>query len=150
MFNHIVEGEMNYVYNYILIYSVIIIVAWAFVVIANVVDYFSGVSCARALGEHLSSHGYRRTFTKIKDYYQVLIFFALCDFMACLLPFYKLPFTTLLASLSIIVIECGSVIEHKKKKKSHAADVPDIIKKIVQCTTIDKAREILSQIEKKI
>ena len=147
MFNNIVDGEMDYVYNYAFIYSVIIIVAWVFVVIANLIDYFSGVSCAKAIGEHLSSHGYRRTFTKIKDYYQVLIFFALFDFIACLLPFYKLPFATLLASVSIIGIECKSVIEHKRKKKSHAADVPDIIKTIVQCTTTEKAKEILSQIE---
>lgn len=146
MFQHIVDGNMSYVYDYIIVYLAIIMVSWLFVVIANTVDFISGRSCAKAIGEALNSKGYRRTFAKIKDYYQVLIFFLMFDIMACLLPFYKLPFSSLIASLAIIAIECKSVIEHKRKKKSHAADVPDIIRNIVQCATSDKAQEILDKI----
>ena len=39
-------------------------------------------------------------------------------------------------------------MENSKRKKTHAADVPDIVKKIVQAATAEQGHEILKEISK--
>lgn len=133
--------------NYLVLRVAIILVCWAFVFISSFVDFCSGRNTARALGEHINSKGYRKTFTKIGDYYRVLIFAFLFDIIGSLFTWYQLPFATMLGSVAVIGIELSSVIENSRRKKSHAADVPEIVKQIVQCTTSDKGQELLKKIE---
>lgn len=128
----------------------VVLICWLFVVIANFADFVSGVSCAKAIGEHVQSKGYRRTFQKIGDYYLVLVFFLLFDTLGFLFPFYQMPFASILCSIAIIAIECSSVIENSRKKKSHAADVPEEIKKIIECATKEKAFEILGEVSERL
>lgn len=141
---------MEAIVNYLLIRMAIVLICWAFVFVANFVDFCSGRDTAKAIGEHIDSKGYRRTFVKIGDYYRVLIFALLFDIIGSLFTFYKLPFVTMLGSISVIAIELASVIENSKRKKSHAAEVPDIIKKIIQCATTKDGEKILEEITKEL
>lgn len=150
MFELIEQQNMEAIVNYLIIRMAIVLVCWSFIFLANVVDFWSGRSTARAIGEKIDSKGYRRTFTKISDYYRVLIFALLFDLIGSLFTFYKLPFATILGSVAVIAIEGSSVIENSRRKKSHAADVPDVIKRIINCTTSDKAKEIIEQINKEL
>lgn len=138
--------DMEALGNYLLVRGAIILLCWSFIFVANFVDFCSGRDAAKAIGEHIDSKGYRRTFTKIGDYYRVLIFALLFDLIGGLFTFYKLPFMTMIGSIAIIAIECKSVIENSRKKKSQAGNVPDMVKKIVQCTRTDQGQEILNQI----
>lgn len=70
----------------------------------------------------------------------------LFDLIGSLFEFYKLPFATILGSIATIAIELKSVIENSRRKKSHAGDMPEIIKEIIQCTTADKSKEILDRL----
>lgn len=141
---------MEAIVNYLLIRMAIVLICWAFVFVANFVDFWSGRNTARAIGEHIDSKGYRRTFIKIGDYYRVLIFALLFDLIGSLFTFYKLPFASLLGSISVIAIECASVLENSRRKKSHAAEVPDIIKRIIQCATTKDGEKILAEITEEL
>ena len=150
MFELLEKQDMEAIVNYLLIRMAIVLICWAFVFVANFVDFWSGRNTARAIGEHIDSKGYRRTFIKIGDYYRVLIFALLFDLIGSLFTFYKLPFASLLGSISVIAIECASVIENSRRKTSHAAEVPEIIKKIIQCATTKDGEKILEEIRKEL
>lgn len=141
---------MEAILSYLLLRMAIVLICWAFVFIANFVDFWSGRNTAKAIGEHLDSKGYRRTFIKIGDYYRVLIFALLFDLIGSLFTFYKLPFASLLGSISIIAIECASVLENSRRKKSHSAEIPDMVRKIIQCATAKDGEKILAEITEEL
>ena len=126
----------------------IILVCWFFMVVSSIVDFWSGITTAKALGQVLMSHGFRRTVTKIGDYVRLMLFALMFDILGSLLSFYIVPFATILCTIAVIYIEGKSVVENSKRKKAHAADVPDIVKKIVQAATAEQGHEILSEITK--
>lgn len=146
MFDLIERQDMQGIAEYLIIRMAIVLVCWTFIFVANFVDFFSGRDTAKSIGEKIDSKGYRRTFTKLGDYYRVLIFALLFDLIGSLFSFYKLPFATILGSVAVIAIEGASVLENSRRKKSHAADVPEMVKKIVQCSTTENGKKILEQI----
>lgn len=126
----------------------IILICWFFMVVSSIVDFWSGTTTAKALGQALMSHGFRRTITKIGDYVRLMLFALMFDILGSLLSFYIVPFATILCTMAVIYIECKSVIENSRRKKAHAADVPEIVKKIVQAVTAEQGREILEEVSK--
>ena len=118
----------------------IILVCWFFMVVSSIVDFWSGTTTAKALGQALMSHGFRRTVTKIGDYVRLMLFALMFDILGSLLSFYIVPFATILCTVAIIYIEGKSVVENSKRKKAHAADVPDIVRKIVQAVPAARAQ----------
>lgn len=128
----------------------IIVICWIFSTIACIVDFWSGILTAKILGEKLMSHGFRRTVIKIGDYARVLMFAFMVDALGSLLSFYVLPFTTMLCALAILCIEGKSVLENSKRRKAHVADVPDMIKQIVQAATTEQGNEIFNKIVEQI
>ena len=126
----------------------IILVCWFFMVVSSIVDFWSGTTTAKALGQALISHGFRRTVTKIGDYVRLMLFALMFDILGSLLSFYIVPFATILCTIAVIYIEGKSVVENSKRKKAHAADVPDIVKKIVQAATVEQGHEIINEITK--
>lgn len=148
MFELIEQRNMEAIACYLIVRMAIIMICWTFVFIANIIDFWSGRDTAKALGEPIDSKGYRKTFVKIGDYYRVLVFLLLFDLIGSLFDFYKLPFATLLGSVAVIAIELKSVIENSRRKKSHSAEIPQIIKEIIQCSTTAKGEEILKRINK--
>ena len=133
---------------FIIIRVGIILVCWLFMIISSIVDFWSGTTTAKALGQALMSHGFRRTITKIGDYVRLMLFALMFDILGSLLSFYIVPFATILCTIAVIYIEGKSVVENSKRKKAHAADVPEIVKRIVQAATAEQGHEILSEITK--
>ena len=131
---------------FIVIRVIIILICWVFMTLSCIVDFWSGTTTAKALGEKLQSHGFRRTIIKIGDYVRVLCFALMFDALGSLLPFYAIPFGTILCTVAIICIEGKSVIENSRRKKAHAADIPDIVKQIVQATTAKQGSEIIDKL----
>lgn len=126
----------------------IILICWIFMILSSIVDFWSGTTAAKALGQALMSHGFRRTITKIGDYVRLMLFALMFDILGSLLSFYIIPFATVLCTIAVIYIEGKSVVENSKREKAHAADVPDIVKKIVQAATVEQGHEILNEITK--
>ena len=150
MFELLEHHKMDEIVDYLVIRMAIVMICWTFVFAANFLDFWSGRDTAKALGEKIDSQGYRRTFVKIGDYYRVLMFLLLFDLIGSLFPFYTLPFASILGSIAVIAIELISVIENSKRKKSHAGDIPEIVKKIVQCATSKDGEKILEEIRNEL
>lgn len=150
MFELIEQQKLEAIACYLILRMAIVMICWTFVFFANILDFWSGRDTAKALGEPIDSKGYRKTFVKIGDYYRVLAFLLLFDLIGSLFEFYKLPFATILGSVSVIAIELKSVIENSRRKKSHSAAIPEIIKEIIQCSTTSKGEEILKRISKEL
>ena len=131
---------------FIAVRVIIILICWVFMTLSCIVDFWSGTTTAKALGEKLQSHGFRRTIIKIGDYVRVLCFALMFDALGSLLPFYAIPFGTILCTVAIICIEGKSVIENSRRKKAHAADIPDVVKQIVQATTAKQGSEIIDKL----
>lgn len=124
----------------------VILICWIFMILSSIVDFWSGTTTAKALGQALMSHGFRRTITKIGDYVRLMLFALMFDILGSLLSFYIIPFATILYTVAVIYIEGKSVVENSKRKKAHAAEVPDIVKQIVRATTVEQGHEILDKI----
>lgn len=131
---------------YIVVRAVIVLVCWLFMAASNIVDFFSGINTARALGQKLKSHAFRRTITKIRDYAQIMLFALMFDALGSLLPFYAVPFATMLCTLAVMCIEGKSVIENSRRKKAHAGEIPDILRQIVEATTQEQGKDVLRRI----
>lgn len=146
MFELIQIGDFHGLGGYIVIRVSITMVCWFFMIAACLIDFWSGITTARALHEPLMSHGFRRTFIKIGEYWRVMLFALLFDILGAFLSFYYLPFATMLCTASVLFIEGRSVIENSRRKKSSAADVVDVSRKIAVATTRDEVRAVISDV----
>lgn len=149
MLELIESGNLDGLCLFILVRTFIITVCWAMMIMSCLVDLWSGRNTAKFLGEKLESLKYRRTIVKIGDYSRVMLFGFMFDCLGMLLPFYILPFSTMLCALGVIAIEGKSVIENSARKKAHAADIPEVIKKIIQAATTKDAEIIVEQLTNK-
>lgn len=135
------------VYTFITIRVYEVMACWIFIMLSVLIDFWSGRSTAKALGEKIISRGFRRTIEKFGDYFKVLLFALMFDIMGiCFIHFYILPFATILATLAVLLIEGKSVIENARRKRAHAADIPEMVKKILQATKKEHADEIITMI----
>lgn len=146
MFDLIQSGDFRALGEYVVIRVSITMVCWLFMVLATLVDFWSGVTTAKALKEPLMSHGFRRTITKISDYWRVLLFALMFDILGAFLSFYYLPFLSMLCTLAIVIIEARSVVENSNRRRSHAAEVPSVVSDIVGALTKEDAMKAAERI----
>lgn len=146
MFSLIQSQDYAGLGEYVLIRVGITLVCWFFMVASTLVDFWSGITTARALRQPLMSHGFRRTIAKIGSYWQVLIFALMFDILGAFFSFYYLPFMTIVATLSIIIIEARSVVENSKRRKLSAAEMPSVMQDIMSADSIDKAANVITTI----
>lgn len=149
MLELIETGNTDGLCAFIMVRIVIIMVCWAMMIIACLIDLWDARKTAIILGENLESHKYRKTITKAGDYSRVLLFVLMFDMLGFLLTFYKLPFATILCTIAILFIEGKSVLEHLAKKKAHAAEIPEAIRKIIMASTTKEAEYILNELKNK-
>lgn len=141
------EKSAESIQYFIMIRACVVLVCWLFMIASVLVDFWSGISTAKALGEPLKSNGFRRTIAKTGDYIRILIFAIMFDAIGiCFVHSYILPFATIVCTIAVMVIEGKSVIENSRRKKAHAAEIPEVVKKIVQAVTTKQATELLEQL----
>lgn len=146
MLEMIENGRYDALAFYAMVRVIIILICWIFSVFANFIDFWSGTATAKALGQPLMSHGFRRTVTKIGDYVKVMMFALMFDVLGGLLSFYILPFASILCTLAVLYIEGKSVIENAKRRKTGAAGVPRVIEQIINAATKEQGIEVLTKI----
>lgn len=148
MLEYITTGNWGALQNDIVLRIAIILVCWGMMVASSFIDLWSGVDAAKACGEKIQSNGLRRTVSKLGDYFRIELFFLMFDGLGALISWYELPYASMVGALAIILIEGKSVIENSRKKKSSAANIPDIIKTIVNASNVDQAKAIINQLNK--
>ena len=125
----------------------LIFICAVLVIIACLIDLWTGVDAARKNKETIKSRILRRTVAKILDYLRVVVFAVLIDILGLAFPWYAIPYAALLVTLGILLIEGKSVIENYHKSKSSAAKVVDMITTIVDCADNDTAEKIIRAIK---
>lgn len=128
---------------------IILFVCFLLPVFAALFDLWTGVDAAKANKEPISSHALRRTVSKIVDYLRVIIFGLFIDVLGLFFPWYILPYCVIICTLGILLIEGKSVIENLRRKKSHAADVLDVVQEIIKAATEKDAEQIIEQLKNK-
>ena len=78
-----------------------------------------------------------------------MVFALMFDFLAGLFTWYVAPFATIVYTISAVLIEFVSVREKLQKIKVNAAEVPDIIRQIVQAASAKDAEKIVELITNK-
>lgn len=125
----------------------LIFICCVLVIAACLIDLWTGVDAARKNKETIKSRILRRTVAKILDYLRVVVFGVLIDILGLAFPWYAIPYTALLVTLGILLIEGKSVIENYHKSKSSAAKVVEMISTIIDCTDNDTAEKIIHAIK---
>lgn len=92
----------------------LVLIMWAIVLVAIMLDLIAGLRKANRLGELHTSYGFRRTVTKAVQYYGFMSFALLFDLLSSLvLP---MPYVSMLASVFLVFIEAKSVFEKAQEK----------------------------------
>ena len=125
----------------------IIFMCFVLVIVACLIDLWTGVDAARKNREKIRSKILRRTVTKILDYVRVIIVGVLIDILGLSFTWYAMPYCAVVVTLGILIIEAKSVLENFHKKKSSAAQVVDIIEAIVEATDNETAEKIIKAIK---
>lgn len=125
----------------------IIFVCCVLVIAAALIDMWTGVDAARVNKERIRSHSLRKTVRKVIDYLRIIIFAVLIDILGLFFPWYELPYACVVVTLGVLLIEGKSVIENLKKKRSSAAEVLDIVQKIVECADEKDAKKLIGIIK---
>ncbi|MDE5986844.1 MAG: hypothetical protein K2H16_06130 [Prevotella sp.] len=148
MFELIINSEWDALTLRMVLWSGVVCVTWLGMAVACFADMWSGVNTARAIGEKVHSHRLRETFQKIKDYAGVLLPFLFIDIIGSMFTFYYLPFFQIVIAMGSILIEGWSVLENKRRKKSHAALLPELVTNIVKCAREKDAEAIIDAIQR--
>lgn len=125
----------------------IIFTCLVLIVVACLLDMWTGIDAARANKEKIFSRPLRKTGTKIVDYYRLVVFFILIDILGLCFPWYNLPYGAVIGTAGVLFVEGFSVVENLRRKKSHAAEVADMAAKIVECLTPEEAQKIIKKIK---
>lgn len=124
----------------------VVLVLWLLMIVAVSVDLWSGVEKAKAENRYISSGGFRRTFVKVGEYWRVLLMLLLIDVVGNIFPWYAFPFASVLGTVAVIAIEFRSVIENLRAKHSAAAEIPDMMNRIVRCRDTADASRLVEEI----
>lgn len=127
----------------------LIFICFILIIIAALIDLWTGVDAARKNHEQIRSKMLRRTVTKVLDYLRVVIFGILLDVLGLCFTWYAIPYAAVLVTLGILMIEGKSVLENFRKKKSNAADIVDVIEEILECADSNTAQKIIKKLKEK-
>ena len=125
----------------------IILAMWIIMILAVCVDLWAGTDSAKARGEKIYSGGLRRTFAKLGDYWRIQVMALIFDLIGSFIPWYSLPYVSMLVTAAIVLIEGRSVWENERAKKSQVAKLPDAIRAIIQCADAKTAEQLLEKLK---
>ena len=125
----------------------IIFMCCILVIVACLIDLWTGIDAARKNKEQIRSKALRRTVAKALDYLRVIVFGTLIDVLGLSFPWYVIPYCAVVCTLGILIIEGKSVLENFHKKKSSAAQVVDTVSAIVDATDNETAEKLIKAIK---
>lgn len=135
--------ELKHLYTHISV----TLLSWLLMFISTLIDMWDGIQTAKTLKEPIQSKGLRKTVSKAGDYWRLMLFGLMFDTLGLLFPWYILPYITILITLGVLWIEFRSLIEHNRRKRSHAAELPDVIANIIKCASEKDALELINKIK---
>lgn len=116
------------------------------VITAILVDLWDGVHTAKRTNERVHSHKLRVTIAKISEYWRFILIGFLVDCLGIIFSFYILPFVAVLFGAGLIAVEAKSMFEHAHRRKSHTAELPDIVSSIISAVDKKDAQKVLERL----
>ena len=142
----IIFNELNILY-FLIKEAFYFVVSAAMITAAILIDLSTGIKKAKALKEKVHSKGLRMTFTKLGDYLSIFYFGIIVYIAIHMVSKAYIPAGIALACLASCTIECISVIENLKARKSAAGKVPEIAQKIINANNAKEAIEVINIIK---
>lgn len=142
----IIFNELNII-DFLIKEAFYFVISAAMITAAILIDLSTGIKKAKALKCKIHSQGLRKTFTKLGDYLSIFYFGIIVDIAIHMVSKTYIPVGIALACLASCTIECMSVIENLKARKSAAGNVPEIAEKIVNAKNVKEAVDIINTIK---
>lgn len=117
------------------------------VITAILIDLWDGVHTAKRTNECVHSHKLRVTIAKISEYWRFILIGFLVDCLGVIFSFYILPFVAVLFGAGLIAVEAKSMFEHAHRRKSHTAQLPDIVSSIINAVDKKDAHKVLERLK---
>jgi phage-related holin len=118
----------------------VVSVLYVCVFVAVVIDLFFGVRRAKQLNIVRTSFGYRRTISKLTNYFGLMLMLSIADIVASVI--FKMPYFTVAGAIGIVLVEAKSVFENLKQQEKSIAEVQSVLLKILE--NKDEIQAILS------
>lgn len=125
----------------------IIFACLVLICIACLLDMWTAIDAARANKERIRSKPLRKTGVKIVDYFRLFLFFVMIDLLGLCFVWYNLPYGAIVGTVGVLAVEGFSVVENFRRKRSHAADVAEVVSKIISCVTKEDAEKIIEAVK---
>lgn len=111
----------------------LLIVAFCIVAtgVFSLADTISGIYTAKKTGEKLRSHRLRKTFEKMAVYWFFQTLVAIVGIILTLLPWYNLPYLSIILAVAICVTEGRSMWEHSRRRKDGVAKIPETMQELI-------------------
>jgi len=142
----IIFNELN-ILDFLIKEAFYFVVSAAMITAAILIDLSTGIKKAKALKCKIHSQGLRRTFTKLGDYLSIFYFGIIVDIAIHMVSKAYIPAGIALACLASCTIECISVIENLKARKSAAGKVPEVAEQIINAKNVKEAIDIINTIK---
>ena len=124
------------------------VMAFLFVMVANVVDCIDAMITSRVAGQPIESAKLRHALWKLaKEWILLIVVFAIDALMAACWT--KLPFITVATAIAMIAVEALSMVEHARLRKDKLVKLPSHLKDLVELFGEDELRELFKQLARK-
>ena len=124
------DYSVHHLVWHLLIVSMCIFITGIF----SIADTVSGVYTARKTGEKLRSHRLRKMFEKMAVYWFFQTLVGLVGLILSVLPFYNLPYLSIIFAIMICVAEGRSMWEHARRRRDGVAKLPEAVHELVDLT----------------
>jgi phage-related holin len=119
---------------------IVLVVLYAGVFLSVLIDFFFGVRRAKRMNIARTSSGYRRTISKLTNYFGLMLMLSIADIVASVV--FKMPYFTVAGAVGIVLVEAKSVFENLKQQEKSIAEVQSMLLKILE--NKDEIQTILS------
>ncbi len=133
---------INHDWNHFTSSLIVLVILYAGVFISVLIDFFFGVRRAKRMNIARTSSGYRRTISKLTNYFGLMLMLSIADIVASVV--FKMPYFTVAGAVGIVLVEAKSVFENLKQQEKNIAEVQSMLLKIFE--NKDEIQAILSML----
>ena len=98
-----IPSIMNEDWNLFKTFLTVLAILYACVFLSVLIDLFFGVKRAKRLKIARTSFGYRRTITKLTNYFGLMLMLSIADIAASII--FKMPYFTVIGAIGIVIVE---------------------------------------------
>ena len=118
----------------------VLAVLYTCVFLSILIDLHFGIRHAKRMNIARTSSGYRRTISKLTNYFGLMLMLSIADVVASAV--FKMPYFTVAGAVGIVLVEAKSVFENLRQQEKNIAEVQSMLLKILEHK--DQIQDMLS------